>query len=191
MKKTISLILVSSFTILFLGSCQRDLDDMNLPAESSGRSYVESNAVSPYTVTLISRTPFNGNWVWTWKVQNTNPGNGSNGTAQGLSHWGFMMPPGGCVNTNLIVSAGYSPNNSTWTNFTPAIGVDPSSCINVPVFKFNYGTSGNAPSYFRLVINQDLLPGWVDGYFKSGKKTGCNSFQFIGITCQPGYGTPD
>ena len=191
MKTNATLLVLSSFTILFFASCQRDLDDMNLPEQTSDRSYVESSAVSPYAVTLLSRVQSGANWVWTWKVQNTNPGNGSNGTAQGLSHWGFT--PGICLNSSVFVSAGYSQNNVTWTNFTPSIGADPStsSCIgNTPVFKFDFGTNGAAPSYFRLVINQDLLPGNVQGYYKSGKKTGCGTFQFVGISCIPGYGDP-
>jgi len=188
MKTNYPLLLLCSFTIFFLASCQRDVEDLNVPEETSDRSYVESNATSPYTVTHMSTVYSNGNWVWTWKVQNTNPGNGSNGTAQGLSHWGFT--PGICITPGVMVSAAYSPNNINWTNFTPSIGVDPStSCIgSTPVFKFDYGTNGNAPSYFRLVINRDFQPAMVNGYYKSGKKTGCGTFQFMGISCLPGTG---
>jgi hypothetical protein len=190
MKTNFSLLVLSTFTVLFFGSCQREMDDLVVaPEEEAGKSaYTESSAVSPYAITLIGPTQQqNGNWVWIWKIQNTNPGNGNNGTVQGLSHWGFPAAAGGCFTPGSLVSAAYSTNGTSWTNFTPHIGVDPSaSCISVPVLKFDFGTNGSAPTYYKLVVNRQFSASMVDGYIKSGKKTGCQTFQFMGISCSIG-----
>lgn len=138
-----------------------------------------------YTITLESKTLVNGNWEWIWSVQNPNPGNGGGGTVQDLSHWGMQF--GSCFAWSYVISAAYSADGSTWTSFTPLYQIDPSqTCMTEPVLKFDYGTTGSAKSYYKLVISQDLPPGWVPGYYKSGVNTGCCIFNFMGIGCPGG-----
>lgn len=138
-----------------------------------------------YTITLESRTFVNSNWEWIWSVQNPNPGNGGGGTVQNLSHWGMQF--GSCFAWSYVVSAAYSADNITWTSFTPLYQIDPSqTCMTDPVLKFDYGTTGNAKSYYKLVISHDLPVGWVPGYYKSGVNTGCCIFNFMGIACPGG-----
>jgi hypothetical protein len=134
-----------------------------------------------YTITLESRTLVNGYWEWVWSVRNPNPGNGNNGTAQDLSHWGMQL--GSCVSLSSVISAASSRDGSNWIGLTPAYQSDPSQgCMTSPVLKFDFGTSGTAKSYYRLVVNQDFTEGLVPGYYKSGNNTGCCTFNFTGIS---------
>jgi hypothetical protein len=139
-----------------------------------------------YVVTLLSSNvevqP--GIYEWVWTVQNPNPGNGNNGTSQGLSHWGFTLGP--CVNTSNLIDAGVSGNGSSWSNFSPNYQPDPSqSCQTNAVVKFDYGTSGSAPSYYRLRLNAQFpVSATASGYYKSGANTGCCTFDFEGIGCE-------
>lgn len=189
MKNNRLVLLVSTFISLSFISCQRELDELppNETVESSSvtqkGSYTE--VLDPYTVTLIGPTQLaNGNYEWIWKVQNNNPGSGNNGTFQDLSHWGF---PAACLNSSTLVSAGYSSNGTSWTNFNGSVKRDPSqSCMTTPVFKFDSGTSGAAPRYFRVIVNQNYLVLPVTGYYKSGRRTGCGTFTFNGISCIAG-----
>ena len=143
-----------------------------------------SSIGNPYAILLESVTNNGDNtWTWVWSVQNPNPGNGNNGTAQGLSHWGFGF--GTCVTSSDLVSAGYSRDGNTWTDFNPGIAVDPSqSCFTRPVLKFEFETNGNQKSWYRLVVNKDLpVNNSATGYYKSGSRTGCGTFSFAGIGC--------
>lgn len=202
MKTTLSTLLGGLLSIFFLVSCQRDVNTLTgsrLPepfqTEWNARkptTGTTGTGVSPYTITLTGPIATGNNWQWTWAVQNNQPGNGNNGTVQDLSHWGFS--PAACFNFATIVSAAYSTNGSTWTYFTPVIGIDPSSCVTTPVFKFNAGTSGNNKTYYRLVVNQNYPVGTATGYYKSGNRTGCGQFTFPGIACGTvtgGYSEPD
>lgn len=136
-----------------------------------------------YDVVLESRTLVDGNWEWVWSVSNPNPGNGSNGTAKDLSHWGMRM--GICVTPSTIISAAYSGDGLVWTDFEPGIKSEPSQdCLTTPVLKFDYGTTGTAKSYYRLVINQEFSVGNAFGYWKGGQ--GCCTFNFTGIDCASG-----
>lgn len=135
-----------------------------------------------YVVTLESKTQVAGGWEWIWSVQNPNPGNGSNGTAQNLSHWGMQF--GFCFNPASMVSAGFSSNGTNWTNFTPSYQPDPSQpCMTTPVLKFDFGTSGTAKSYYKLVVNTDYATGTANAYYKSGGNTGCCTFTVPSISC--------
>ena len=141
---------------------------------------------NPYSILLESVTNNGDNtWTWVWSAQNSNPGSGNNGTAQDLSNWGFAF--GACVTASNLVSAGYSKDGITWTNFNPDIAIDPSqSCFNRPVVKFESGTIGSQKSWYRLVINKDLpVNNNASGYYKSGARTGCGTFSFTGIGCDP------
>lgn len=195
MKTTSLQLLGVCVSLLALVSCQRDLKDLPLPktadaveSQNTGRNETMSvNAVQgTYNVELIYANYLiaPGQYKWVWKVTNTNPGNGNGGTMQDLSHWDFSPSAGTCFNIANVVSAAYSSNNSTWTSFAPSIHPDPSlSCFSGPVFKFDFGTSGSNSSYYRLILNSPAGVGTANGYFKSGKKTGCRLIEFQGINC--------
>ena len=72
----------------------------------------QSDCVGPYKVILESVTNNgNGTYSWVWSVQNPNPGNGSNGTFQNLSHWDITL--GSCVTFDNVISGATSSNNVT------------------------------------------------------------------------------
>ena len=141
-----------------------------------------------YLVTLVSSNnevaTANGTvYEWIWTVTNPAPGNGMNGTTQDMSHWGF--PLNACVDATTVVGAAYSTDGTNWNSFTPDIQVDPSQpCMTSPVLKFNYGTSGGAPTYYRVYTS---VPYEIDeaaqAYYKSGSNTGCCVFGFDGMGC--------
>ena len=195
MKNFLQIIFVTLVTISLTTSCQRNSSDetfgvgqdkiatITAQPSVSARTAPASAVCNPaaYTITLESRTLVNGYWHWVWSVQNPNPGNGKNGTTQDLSHWGMQL--GSCVNITSVTSAGYSSDGMTWSNFTPAYQSDPSQgCMTTPVLKFDFGTSGNAKTYYRIIVNQDYTAGLVQGYYKSGANTGCCTFNFMGIS---------
>ncbi len=202
--KTLRLPLLAIMASLsIISGCQRNVQQDILepgkptleksPVESFVSDYTSARPPGPggtcnpnaYNITLESKTMVNGNWEWIWSVQNPNPGNGGGGTLQDLSHWGMQF--GSCFALSFVVSAAYSADNITWIAFTPLYQVDPSqTCMTDPVLKFDYGTTGNAKSYYKLVINHDLPAGWVPGYYKSGVNTGCCIFNFMGIACPGG-----
>jgi hypothetical protein len=175
-------------------SCTKNAD---LSLKDSFNELTEGTAVSvdraqpnissignPYSILLESVTNNGDNtWTWIWSVQNPNPGNGNNGTAQGLSNWGFSF--GSCVTASDLVSAGYSQDGNTWTDFNPGIAVDPGqSCFTRPVLKFEFETNEDQKSWYRLVVNKDLpVNNNATGYYKSGSHTGCGTFSFAGIGC--------
>lgn len=194
----LSLLATTLFFILFTACQQSAHKELTAPqnadlspASSSGGYSREGDNVVPstascnpnaYIITLESKTLVNGNWEWVWSVQNPNPGNGSEGTVQNLSHWGMQFGP--CDIISSVTGAAYSPDGVNWTSFTPLYQVDPSQeCVTSPVFKFDYGTTGSAKSYYKLILNQDYEQGSSFGYYKSGVKTGCCTFSFTGIFC--------
>lgn len=195
MKTLFQIIFGTVVSLFFATSCQRNSLEHNFVVkEDKVAAIAERPAVfakkgtvpgacnpNAYVINLESRTQVNGNWEWVWSILNPNPGNGNNGTAQDLSHWGMQL--GSCVNWTSVISAAYSSDGLNWTNFTPLYQSDPSQgCMTTPVVKFEFGTSGSARSYYRLVVNQDFTEGMVDGYYNSGKNTGCCTFNFTGIS---------
>lgn len=187
-----------ALSVFFLGACQRDAQDQLVPASnrqgisteaagggltSRGRAVCNTDV---YDVVLESRTFVNGNWEWVWSFQNSNPGDGTNGTAQDLSHWG--MPFATCFPLSAIVGAAYSANGTSWHTFTPVIQADPSlSCLGIPVLKFDFGTTGANKSYYRITLSQDIPTAWASAYAKSGSN--CCLFNFDGIGCPGGVPT--
>jgi hypothetical protein len=143
----------------------------------------------PFLITLESVTlNLNNTYTWTWSVQNTNPGNGLNGTTQNLSHWNLRL--GSCIVMNDVIGATMSSDGTNWTAFTPTYVQDPSilNTCNLStgsVLKFELGTNGSAKSYYRIVISKNVAVD-LDGiaFFKSGIRTGC------GQICFPGFGCP-
>ncbi len=175
---------------LLVFSCQRNADLLTEPSSSSAETS-SSNEAQPapeepcnptaYTITLESRTFVNGVWEWIWSIQNPNPGTGTNGTVQDLSHWGILAS---CIEFDDIVSAGYSNNGTGWHDFEPVYQVDKSQdCLAQPVLKFDFGTGGGDKSYYRLILNEEYPVGSTLGYYKSGRRTNCCFIDFTGPAC--------
>ena len=140
-----------------------------------------------YTTQLISNQAVGLNTEWIWTVTNPNPGNGTNCTLQNLSHWNLVLPD--CVTNEHIVSAAYSTDGNSWINLPAQIAVDPSStCYSGLVLKFDYGTNGSAPTYYKLVTSGGVVPGPVAAVFKSGSRTGCHTYAdyAVGPVCEDG-----
>lgn len=187
MKKIRLAALAAVVFLLFTTSCQRDaLNETGTMVSAAEESAInKKNDPAPcnpgaYAVTLESRTLVNGAWEWIWSIQNLNPGNGNNGTAQDLSHWGIQL--GTCINPSSITGAAYSADGINWTTFTPVNQPETSQpCLTTPVLKFDFGTTGTAKSYYRLTLSQEYPAGTAFGYFKAGSR--CCTFNFTGIAC--------
>lgn len=149
---------------------------------------ITADAPPSYQVTLETGYPkdnYNGTYTWLWKIVNTNPGNGKNGTTQNLSHWDLVAPE--ClVQTDLVTAAtGTDPN--ALTTFIPSISSDNSNdCTTglTQLIKFNEGTNGSTPTYYSLTISKNLSVS-TDAvlYYKSGINTKCGTMTFPGISC--------
>lgn len=123
------------------------------------------------TTTVTYNSPNPGQTTFTWTVQNTNPGNGSGGTFQDLSHWSQKLDA--CVDPTKRVSGG-------------SYGKDPSQdCLpDVDLLKFDEGTSGTTSKVYTAVFNGlDYAPVLVDAVFKSGSATPCCVGQIYGVGC--------
>ena len=128
-----------------------------------------------YTTNLISMQPFGLDNEWIWTVTNPNPGNGLNCTLQNLSHWNLILPS--CITNANIVSAAYSLDGNSWISLPAQIAVDPSStCYAGLVLKFDFGTNGSAPTYYKLVTTGGVTLGLLTAVFKSGSRTGCHTY---------------
>ncbi|MBI5858096.1 MAG: hypothetical protein HZB42_10675 [Sphingobacteriales bacterium] len=198
--KTIRLNFCATIILVFLNAaCQKSAFNEISPKDSLAQTLIlpAGNGLSSsrpqaetegqcnsyaFIILLESRTLVNGNWEWIWSVQNSNPGNGNNGTIQDLSHWGMQF--GTCVVWPAVIGAAYSADGNNWTGFSPSFQPDPSQgCMTDSVLKFDFGTTGNAKSYYKLVFSQVYQPTSVPGYYKAGNKTGCCTFSFTGVGC--------
>lgn len=135
-----------------------------------------------YVINLESKLTIGANFEWTWKLTNPNPGNGNDGTLQNVSHWSVPLT---AEAEAALVSAQYSFDGSNWFNVTATVDRDPSIrvCTSVDVLKFDIGTSGTAPTYYRATFSQDFV---INPYAKSWIKTGgglqgCNLYYFSGM----------
>ena len=64
-----------------------------------------------YSVSLLNKSMIGTNEQWTWSLTNTNPGNGSNGTLQDVSHWDIALTPQAEA---ALVAAEYSFDGVNW-----------------------------------------------------------------------------
>ena len=142
----------------------------------------KTTAVDSYQIVLVSKNPTGTNTEWTWQITNPNPGNGSNGTLQDISHWSVPL---NATAEAALVYAGFSTNGVTWNSATTVVDRDPSIrfCTTVDVLKFEHGTIGTAPMYYRAAFNRDFV---VNPYATSWIKTGggmqgCNLYYFSGM----------
>ena len=144
-----------------------------------------SKPATAYTITFLGMEQVGNNYQWTWTVANPNPGNGTNGTLQNISHWDLPLCP---LAEAALVSAEYSYNGTTWTSVSIDMDRDPSIrvCTSVDVLKFNIGTSGTAPLYCRITFNQLFIINPIAvSYIKTGGGLqGCNIYTYTGVGCE-------
>ncbi|HMK18741.1 MAG TPA: hypothetical protein VK492_11090 [Chitinophagaceae bacterium] len=197
MKKLIVPTLVAVATVIAFYACKKDVKS-NSSNVTEGEIATKPPQQPPASscanyVVALTRTYASGQTTFTWCITNPNPGNGTGGTIQNLSHWSFI--PGCPGNLGLeqnwsdIVSASYSPDGgTTWNTIipTPILTPDPSqSCSNLNVFKFNYGTSGSTATCYRLVLQGNYAQDNNNvAVFKSGANTGCCVRTVPGIGCR-------
>jgi hypothetical protein len=168
-------VLISS-SLLFL-ACQEESRITN-PQDSAVKALSPITGTS-YDITLLPGHPYvdnDGKQVWLWKIVNT-------GDSQDLSHWNFV--PATCLVLGDIYWAGHGTDTVSMIPDELKIGVDNSQdCYSGPVFKFDFGTNGTAPSYFMLKTNKEFYPDdQAVLVYKSGEITGCGTSTFTGIGC--------
>jgi hypothetical protein len=133
-----------------------------------------------YNAQLVSTQQTGSNYEWVWSVSNPNPGSGTNGTLQNLSHWSLAISD--LVTLQDIVGVAYSSDGVNWTPLPVHFAIDKSQeCYLGTVLKFDYGTTGSAPTYYQLIVNKDFPTGFSLANFKSGNKTGCYNAPVMGI----------
>jgi hypothetical protein len=140
-----------------------------------------ATTVDSYQIVLISKQAVGANTEWTWQVTNPNPGNGTNGTLQDISHWSVPL---NAEAEAALVSAQYSFDGTTWQSATTSVDRDPSirQCTSVDVLKYDVGTSGGNSTYYRATYANDFV---VNPFATSWVKTGggiqgCNLYYFSG-----------
>jgi hypothetical protein len=134
---------------------------------------VTTNLPGEYSVQMVSNTQVGEGYEWIWTVTNPNPGNGTNGTIQNLSHWSIAVA--NTITVQNVIGVAYSTDGITWHNLTPSVAVDKSNdCAIGTQLKFDYGTTGGEPTYYRLILDTDFAEdGTSIANFKSGSRTGC------------------
>jgi hypothetical protein len=83
-----------------------------------------------------------------------------------------------------LVSAEYSFDGITWVSSPIVVERDPAirNCTKVDVLKFNAGTVGSQPTYYRATFSQIFGENpYATSWIRSGIKTGCNAYYFRGI----------
>ena len=137
----------------------------------------------PYTIQKLSENVSVGGglYQWSWQINNPNPGNGNNGTLQDVSHWSV---PFNEQTEAALVSAEYSYDGVNWHSTSPIMDRDPSirACTGIDVLKFDVGTSGTAPTYYRVTLNATFnVNAFSVSYIKTGGgQQGCNVYFFQG-----------
>ncbi|MDB5014894.1 MAG: hypothetical protein JWQ25_3096 [Daejeonella sp.] len=194
MKKTFTKSLIAVATVVaVLFACKKDESKSSLKAEKlvaqkclQDSKGISTSSDSPYNVYLYKITD-NGDrtFTWEWRVRNLNPGNGSSGTVQDLSHWNIDL--GDCITSDDIKSGATSTDGITWTPIAAGdlvVKQDKSQdCYTDPIFKFDLGTTGSNISYYRLTIDKNVSHTAVTAVYKSGKNTGCGVFTTCGFGC--------
>jgi hypothetical protein len=87
-----------------------------------------------------------------------------------------------------LVSAEYSFDGITWYSVSIQMERDPAirACTRVDVLKFDAGTTGSDPTYYRVTFNSDFgFDPYSTSYIKSGANYGsgtkCNMHMFAGV----------
>ena len=120
-------------------------------------------------------------YQWTWSVSNPNPGNGSSGTLQDVSHWSVA------INADAeaaLVSAEYSFDGVTWISISATMDRDPAirTCWSSDVLKFDVGTNGTQETYYRATFDSEFTGNTYSTSLikKSIGHKGCSMYYFAG-----------
>jgi len=153
---------------------------------SSFKPVAKKTTVDSYVINLESKIQDGSNYVWTWTLQNPNPGNGDNGTLQDVSHWDIPLS---LQAEAALISAEYSLDGGiTWMSVTPEMDRDPSVrlCCLYDVLKFNVGTSGTNVNTYRLIFSEDFEenPNATSIIKTGGGLKGCNWYVYTGVGAQ-------
>lgn len=142
---------------------------------------VKKPTANCYTIDLICNEVVGTNHQWTWRLTNPNPGNGLNETLQNVSHWDISVSPQAEA---ALVSAEYSFDGTTWISVPLEIERDPAirACTTNDVLKFNAGTVGGEPTYYRATFSQEFpVNATATSYIKAGVRQGCNIYPYAGV----------
>ena len=142
-----------------------------------------TNNVDAYAIQLISNSSdvSRGAFEWTWVLTNPNPGNGENGTLQNVSHFDITL---NAAAEAALISAEYSFDGIVWVGVPIEMERDPSirACTTNDVLKFNAGTVGSDPTYYRATFSEEFAENpYATSWIKSGNRTGCNMYFFAGV----------
>ena len=142
----------------------------------------KTNAVDSYQIVLVTKNAVGTGTEWTWSVTNPNPGNGYWGTLRDVSHWDVALP---VEAEAALVSAAYSFDGVNWQNSSIVVERDFSIklCTLMDVLKFDAGTTGSAPTYYRAVFDADFtLNPFATSWIKNGGgQQGCNFYYYTGM----------
>jgi hypothetical protein len=151
---------------------------------SSFKKEIAATNTDAYTIALVSSSSdaSRGLYEWTWTLSNPNPGDGNDGTLQDVSHWSISISPEAEA---ALISAEYSMDGITWTTVSTSVDRDPGIklCTGTDVLKFDIGTTGTAPTYYRVTTSQDFnINPYSTSWIKTGGgRQGCNLYYFSGI----------
>ena len=143
-----------------------------------------TSSVDSYSIQLLSsesNESRGGVYEWTWVLTNPNPGNGLNGTLQNVSHFDIAL---NAAAEAALVSAEYSFDGITWISVPIEMERDPAirQCTSADVLKFDAGTVGDQPTYYRASFSQEFSANpYATSWIKSGNRTGCNMYMFTGV----------
>lgn len=140
-----------------------------LPAAIAQPALTTTSCGFRVTTQVIYNSPQPGQTTFRWTVQNTNPGNGKNGTYQDLGHLDQQF--NACVSPAAYLSGGtYGKDKSQ-------------SCVAGDVLKFDQGTNGTTPTVYQAVFaGLTYAPVLVNAVFKGGRD-GCCAGQIYGVGC--------
>lgn len=178
---------------LIFSSCEKNISEKkisqngkeNLIQGASDEQKITNDEESAESYKIILENTTNnvdGTYTWTWSVQNTNYGNGTDRRIQDLGHLDISL--GEFARAEDIVDGSISADSINWITFNPIYRSDPGqNCYAGPVIKFNLGTTGNSKSFYRLKVNKNFsVNNFSRAAFKSGRNTQC------GTTTFPGFG---
>ena len=140
--------------------------------------------VDAYSIQLVSNTAADesrGAFEWTWALTNPNPGSGEEGTLQDVSHFSIAL---NAAAEAALVSAEYSFDGITWISVPITVDRDPAirQCTTNDVLKFDAGTVGGEPTYYRATFDQEFSTNpYVTSWIKTSARTGCNLAFFTGV----------
>lgn len=139
--------------------------------------------VDAYSIQLVSNSSDDsrGTYEWTWVLTNPNPGNGEDGTLQNVSHFDIAL---NAAAEAALVSAEYSFDGITWISVSIEMERDPAirQCTSTDVLKFDAGTVGDQPTYYRATFDQEFSANpYATSWIKAGDRSGCNLTFFTGV----------